>query len=179
MKKLNLGCGSNIKEGWTNLDVVKGNGVDIVWNLDEFPYPFKDNEFGFILAEMVMEHTWEPDKVLKQLWRISKSGGSIKITVPHFSNWQSWGDITHRRPFNSTSLFSFSSRGSHRGSTSLINSQKEIFDIKSKIKFGKILKALGFEWAFNINNYARGFYERNLSQIFPAQSIIFDLRVVK
>jgi len=128
---------------------------------------------------MILEHTFEPDKVLKQLWRISKNKGKIKITVPHFSNWQAWGDITHRRPFNSTSLFSFSAKGSHRGSTSLINSQKEVFKINSKIKFDKIKKAVGFEKIFNLNNYSRGFYERNLANIFPAQSLEFELKTLK
>ena len=180
MKKLNLGCGKSIKKGWTNLDLIKGEGVDVVWDLDKTPYkPLKDNEFDFILAEMVLEHTWEPDKVIKELWRISKKGGEVKIIVPHFSNWQAWGDITHRRPFNSTSLFSFSSRKSHRGSTSLINVQKEIFDINSKITFGKIKRFFGFEYFFNLNNYARGFYERNLSYFFPAESIIFNLKTLK
>jgi len=30
MKKLNLGCGKNIKKGWTNLDLIKGERVDVV-----------------------------------------------------------------------------------------------------------------------------------------------------
>ncbi len=179
MNKLNLGCGRNIKKEWVNLDIVKKKGVDIVWDLDKIPYPFEDNEFDEILAEMVLEHTMKPEEALRELWRISKKNARITLIVPHFSNWQAWGDITHRRAFNSTSLFAFSNKASHRSSTSLLNQNKERFDINTKIKFGRILKSLGFEYFFNLNNYSRSFYERNLAYIFPAESIVFHLKTVK
>jgi hypothetical protein len=45
-KKLHLGCGTNIKKDWINLDFVKLKGVEVVHDLNKFPYPFKDNTFG-------------------------------------------------------------------------------------------------------------------------------------
>ena len=41
MKKLHLGCGKVIKKGFINLDSVKLKGVDVVHNLDVYPWPFK------------------------------------------------------------------------------------------------------------------------------------------
>ncbi|MEK6954514.1 MAG: hypothetical protein AABX01_05875 [Candidatus Micrarchaeota archaeon] len=40
--KLNRGSGiTKQKEGWVNLDIVKSEGVDVVHDLNKFPYPFK------------------------------------------------------------------------------------------------------------------------------------------
>ena len=78
MKKLNLGCGKDIKpskEGWINLDNVKLKGVDIVYNINKFPYPFKNNEFDKILCSHILEHVNDIIKTLKELSRITKKGG--------------------------------------------------------------------------------------------------------
>lgn len=37
--KINLGCGTDIKPGWVNVDIAKLDGVDIVHDLDELPLP--------------------------------------------------------------------------------------------------------------------------------------------
>ena len=46
--KLNIGCGKKILNGYINLDVVKLPGVDIVHDLNKYPWPFKDNYFDEI-----------------------------------------------------------------------------------------------------------------------------------
>ena len=35
MKKLNVGCGRDIREGYVNLDIVPFRGVDLICDLDE------------------------------------------------------------------------------------------------------------------------------------------------
>jgi len=138
--KLNLGSGRDIKEGWTNVDFIKAEGIDVVWNLDKFPYPFKDNSVDEILLNHILEHLWYPEKVIEELWRITKYKGKITIRVPHFSCWAVWGDIIHKRTFTHTSLFSFSSVKKRRASKSLINNKKEIFIMENLIGFDKIKK---------------------------------------
>ena len=56
MKKLNLGCGSKIKEGFVNLDKYNTFKPDIVHDLEDFPYPFKENSIDEILLSHVLEH---------------------------------------------------------------------------------------------------------------------------
>ncbi len=179
MKKLNLGCGMDIKNGWINVDCVKNMGVDKVFDLNQFPYPFKENQFDLILLNAILEHLDNPEKVIEEIWRISKHSAKIFISVPHFSCWQTWGDITHKRAFNSTSLFPFSIKKSHRSSSSLINQKKELFEIGTKITLGKFKKFFGFEFLINLNNASRGFYERNFAYIFPAESIKWKLKTTK
>lgn len=177
--KINLGCGKDIKKDYLNCDCVSSEKVDKVFDLNSYPWPLKDNTFEEVLCKSVLEHLENPEKAIKEIWRVSKPGAKIIIEVPHFSCWQAWGDITHKRPFNSTSLFCFSDRKIHQSSSSLINSQREIFEVETRIIFGKVKKIFLFETFFNLNNYSRGFYERHLAYIFPAQNILFKMKVKK
>ncbi len=56
LKKLNLGCGLNHREGYVNLDAVKLPGVDVVHDLNKMPYPFKTNQFDEIICQHLLEH---------------------------------------------------------------------------------------------------------------------------
>jgi len=44
MKKLNLGCGNDIRQGYINLDVAKLDGVDVVWDYERDEV-FKKSDF--------------------------------------------------------------------------------------------------------------------------------------
>ena len=94
INKLNLGCDFDYKEGWINLDQYPGR-ADIVHNLNNFPWPFKDNTFDYILANHVIEHLNDIPSVMKELWRISKNGATIRIVVPYFNHFNAYRDPTH------------------------------------------------------------------------------------
>jgi len=79
MKKLNFGCGLDIKKGWVNVDGQRGPQVDKSFNFAKFPYPLRNNEFDYILVDNVLEHLEDPHKVLDELHRISKKNGLIEI----------------------------------------------------------------------------------------------------
>lgn len=42
-KKVNLGCGKDIRKGWVNVDKIDIDDVDIKHDLDSFPYPFEEH----------------------------------------------------------------------------------------------------------------------------------------
>lgn len=100
MRKLNFGCGKEIKKGWINADRQRGEKIDKSFDFNKFPYPFKDDTFDFILADNVLEHLEEPIKVLEELHRISKKGAIIKIIVPYYHCRGAYNDITHKHFFN-------------------------------------------------------------------------------
>ena len=98
--KLNLGCGTDIRPDYVNLDSVVLKGVDMVHNLDSFPYPFEDNTFDEIVAINVLEHLPDTIKVMEELWRICRNGAKVIIRVPYWNSVDFVTDPTHRTFFS-------------------------------------------------------------------------------
>lgn len=85
-KKLNMGCGNDIREGWVNLDFFNPN-VDVTHDLNKIPYPFKDNYFDYVYSYHVLEHlSQNPILVMDELIRICKSGALIEVHVPFYNS---------------------------------------------------------------------------------------------
>jgi SAM-dependent methyltransferase len=106
--RLNLGCGTDIRSGWVNLDVAALPGVDVVHDVSDLPLPFDDASFDEIAAKDVLEHLdWIP--VLRDLHRILRQGGRLEVTSPHFTSPAVWIDPTHRAAF-SIQTFEFFAR---------------------------------------------------------------------
>ena len=70
---------------FVNADIMN-LGNNIVFDFDSFPYPFKDNHFGYVYSRMVFEHLKNPYAVLEELWRIMRKGAFIDIIVPHYTS---------------------------------------------------------------------------------------------
>ena len=107
--KLNLGAGIDMKKSsnnikWINVDFIKRRGIDIVHNLEKFPYPFKDNSIDYILMDNILEHLKDTIKVMEELYRISKPNTIIEIIVPHYSSAGAFSSLTHKRYFGSQSF---------------------------------------------------------------------------
>ncbi len=107
MRKLHLGSGKKILKGWTNVDLTDRYGAEVVHNLEELPWPFKDSSFDEILMDNVLEHLPDTNKVMEELHRISKPNAIIRIMVPHYSGCMAFGHITHKRFFGSGSFDNF------------------------------------------------------------------------
>lgn len=99
-KKLNLGCGEFKKKGYVNVDYYSISEPDIKHNLNDFPYPFNDDEFDLIESSHLLEHLDNPFMVMKEMHRIAKSNGLIIIKVPHFS--RGFTHPEHKRGFDVT-----------------------------------------------------------------------------
>lgn len=100
--KLNLGCGKDKRKDWVNLDIK--TPADILWDLDSYPYPFKDNVFEEIEARMILEHLDNPIKAIKEIVRIAKSKAIIRIIVPHANSYANNTDIQHKTNFTENSF---------------------------------------------------------------------------
>lgn len=95
--KLNMGCGERPLEGFVNVDIVKLKGVDIVHDMEKFPYPFKDNSADFILMDNVIEHLNDTVGVMKECYRILKPGGRMQLVFPYYLHPAAWGEPTHKK----------------------------------------------------------------------------------
>jgi hypothetical protein len=110
--KLNLGCGRNKRDGFVNIDKYPTFSPDMLWDLEQTPYPFEANSVTEIAATHVLEHLGQSTevflKIIKELHRILAPGGTIDITVPCFKSDTYWGDPTHVRPITPAMLQLFS-----------------------------------------------------------------------
>lgn len=100
MKKLNFGCGRDIKKGYLNVDISRFHGVDKTFDFNVFPYPFKANQFEEIYADNVLEHLNDIPRVMSELHRICKSKGRIRIIVPYYNCYGAYNDVTHIHYFS-------------------------------------------------------------------------------
>lgn len=171
-KKLNLGCGRHAMKGYVNTDIAKLPGVDIVHNLDKYPWPFKNNEFEEVWASHVMEHLDSIIKPMEELWRITKNGAIVRIGVPIFPGIMAACDPTHKQfyTYMTFNYFEPTNEGLNYYS-------KAKFKIrKRKIIFHKYLKP--FE-AINVSKFTQKFYAAFLSYLVPATILEVELETVK
>jgi SAM-dependent methyltransferase len=67
------------------LDLFEKSGVNYVqWNLEEAPYPLKDNSYDAVIMTEVYEHLRDyPVKSLQEVNRILRPGGTLYFTTPN------------------------------------------------------------------------------------------------
>lgn len=85
-KVLNLGAGVNLIDGATNHDRHLRPGIDVAFDLIQFPWPIKDQEFHVITAFHVLEHIpiQYSLKFFQECSRILDQSGGLIIEVPDF-----------------------------------------------------------------------------------------------
>jgi len=98
--RLNLGCGTDIKNDYIDLDIVALNGIDLVADLAKAPYPFKNDVFDEILMWHVLEHLPDIVITMEELHRISKPGCNVHIAVPYWNSYGAVVDPTHKSFFH-------------------------------------------------------------------------------
>jgi len=103
MRKLNLGCGFDKREGFVNADHFPECAPDIQLDIELTPWPIEDNGFDYILMKHVLEHVGADfpafSRVMRELHRVIAPEGIIEIHVPHFRHDTWWSDPTHVRAF--------------------------------------------------------------------------------
>jgi len=178
-KKLNVGCGTDIKPGWINLDSAKIKGVDVVHDIEKLPLPFFSEEFDEILCQDVLEHV-EYIAVLRDLHRTLKKGGKLSIRVPHFTSKNNFIGLTHKKLF-SVDTFDFFLINSPLHKQRLyyfdfafaqIVSRRITFEKSSRLFFyNRFIERL-----VNMRPRVQSFYESTgFARAFPAENIILEL----
>ena len=102
--KLHLGCGTIILADHVNVDNVALPGVDVVHDLTDFPWPFKDQQFEEVVLVDILEHLPSVVKTLEEIHRITKIDGRVMIRVPYYNSTDASGDPTHIHFFNECTL---------------------------------------------------------------------------
>ncbi len=176
MKILDLGCGNkklkprNESDLVIGIDKVKLINVDIVWDLNITPYPFKKNEFDLIYTSHVLEHLNNLDNILQELIRITKNKGRLIIRVPHFSCGVSYRDPTHLRLFSYFTFDYFTDECFYTLSKFKIVKRKLNFTRENFTFLNKIFNP--------IINSSPLIYERLFCWILPCAELIIELEVI-
>jgi len=173
-RRLNIGCGSDVRVGWTNLDRVQLVGVDVVADIDTEPLPFDDGSFDFVLAKDVLEHCSHPLQVIEEIHRVLTPGGVLHLQVPHFTSRGAYLDPTHVRSY-SVGSFEFVTRGHERSyyldrQFAAIGSARITFDRGRLLFWNRPM-----EWLVNISPRAQRIYEQTPWRIFPAMNVVVEL----
>jgi SAM-dependent methyltransferase len=81
MTVINLGCGTRKEKGHIGVDIVKWPDTDVVWDLNDHPYPFENESADMIIAEEIIEHLKDPKRFMEEVHRILKPGGKVRVTT--------------------------------------------------------------------------------------------------
>jgi len=175
IRKLNLGCGKDIREGWENLDCVALPGVNIVHDLNRLPLPLESGIYDEVACQDVLEHI-EFIPLLKEIHRILVPGGKVRIQVPHFTSRNNYDDPTHRYRFSMTS-FAYFTQNHSRGGYYFDFHFSEIKDVKVLFEKSKYLMYnYIIEWLFPLIPVPRFLYEGTfLRALFPAETLCVTL----
>lgn len=98
-EKANLGCGDDYREDYLNVDIDEHHTIDFSWDLNDRPWPWPDNSFEKVVMHNVLEHLDDQLATLEEIHRITRQGGTVIISGPHWNSPGAWIDPTHTRPF--------------------------------------------------------------------------------
>ncbi|MBD3252960.1 methyltransferase domain-containing protein [Candidatus Pacearchaeota archaeon] len=165
--KVNFGCGEKIYEDFINIDRLPLPNVDLVWDLEKTPLPFKSNSVSEIKCEHILEHVKNFMPLIEELWRICKPGAFIKIYAPYFRYEAAYRDPTHVRFFTEHSFdyfqdgLTYSYYSKARFKIRKVELRNNFFSgVKNLHK--KIIKFIPFKKFLNIffwNIYSEVYYE--------------------
>ena len=172
---IDIGCGNLKVPGTIGVDNVKIPGVDVVHNLNKFPYPFQTSSVDVIYANQVLEHLTAPlDEIMAELCRICKPNGVIKIEVPHALNVAGFADPTHVKFYT---YFTFDYFGNNIQS---YYAKTKIRILKKRFiyKTGRISSILLKPVEFLINLFPM-IYSHYFAFIIPCSTLYFELQPIK
>jgi len=174
-RKLNAGCGTDIRKGWVNLDHRDLPGVDVVHDLESHPLPFEDGEFAEILCRDVLEHL-EYMPLMGEIHRILAPGGVLRVRVPHHSSVNNYADPTHRH-FFSIRTFDFFVEGSPLRKDYLFDyAFSEVRSRKLTFEKGILLYNHVVQPLINLSPRLIRLYESTwISRAFPAENVVLGL----
>jgi predicted SAM-dependent methyltransferase len=83
VRKLQLGSGTNILDGWLNSDYDTTQFETIFLDATG-KYPFEDDTFDYVFSEHMIEHvSFEKGQtMLRECFRVLRDGGKIRISTP-------------------------------------------------------------------------------------------------
>jgi SAM-dependent methyltransferase len=175
MRILDVGCGINKLPGAIGIDRNPSSRADVLVDIDRIPYPFRDSSFDKLQAIHVIEHVSDVIRSVEEWHRLVRPGGEVFIVTPHYTDFASFCDPTHKWHLNSYSLRYF---GKDDGGFGYYTTAK-FEEISVHVKLLAFWKLLGFEFLINAFLRCRRFWEHYLCFVIRGKVIEWKLRVIK
>ncbi len=172
---LDVGCGIKKYPGAVGLDNNPRTAADVIADLDCPPYPFRDSAFDEVRAIHVIEHVANVIRTMEELHRLTRNGGTVRLETPHYTDFSSFCDPTHRWHLNS---FSFRYFGADDAGFGYYTAAK-FREKKVYVKLLALWRYLGFEFLINRSVRLRRWWEYYLCFIVRGKVMEFEFEVRK
>jgi SAM-dependent methyltransferase len=172
---LDVGCGINKYPGAIGIDRNANTRADVIADLDQYPFPFADGSFREVRAIHVIEHVSDVVRTMEEFYRLLTPGGLAVIVTPHYTDFSSFCDPTHRWHLNSFSLRYF---GEDHGGYSYYSFAR-FREILVRVRLLALWRYLGFEFLVNRSRSFRRFWEFYLCYLIRGKVIEWHLTAVK
>ncbi len=172
---LDVGCGINKRPGSIGIDRNPATAADVLVELDRYPYPFRDSSFDALQAVHVIEHVSDVIRTMEEFHRLVRPGGEVFLVTPHYTDFSSFCDPTHRWHLNSFSLRYFGEDNAGYGYYSAVRFHEN----SVHVKLLALWRWLGFEFLVNRFPRFRRFWEYYLCYVVRGKVIEWRLMVIK
>jgi len=174
-RTLDVGCGIKKFPGSIGIDRNPRTAADVICDLDHFPYPFRDNSFANLRVIHVIEHVSDVVRAMEEFYRIATPRGRIFLVTPHYTDFSSFCDPTHRWHLNT---FSFRYFGENHGGFGYY-SEARFREIRVHVKLLALWRYLGFELLVNTFPRFRRFWEHYLCYVIRGKVMEFEFEAIK
>ena len=179
LRILDVGCGNNkYKEEEAKvygIDVGKTKAVDKIWDAEKEKIPYPDNYFDKVVCNSALQEIADVNRVITEIWRVSKSKARVIITVPYFRSWCAF--FEQNKSFFRLDSFGYYTQiyGNWKSTARfklIKNKFNMIFGEHSKLKFFRILNPV-------VNLPYLSYILQNYLPIIIPEGLEFELEVVK
>ncbi len=170
MKILDVGCGIKKFPGSIGIDHNPASAADVLVELDRFPYPFANHSFDSLRAIHVIEHVTDVIRTMEEFHRLVRPGGRVRIETPHYTDYSSFCDPTHKHHLNS---FSFRYFGENHGGFGYYSACR-FREISVHVKLLALWKWLGFQFLVNRFPRFRKIWEHYLCFVVRGKVMEFE-----
>jgi SAM-dependent methyltransferase len=175
LRILDVGCGIRKYPGAIGIDRNASSRADVLCDLDHYPYPFRDDAFDRLLAIHVIEHLADVVRTMEEFHRLVRPGGTVRIETPHYTDFSSFCDPTHRSHLNS---FSFRYFGEKHGGFGYYSNVR-FREAGLRLRLLSLWRWLGFEFLVNRSYWFRRFWEFYLCFVVRGKAMEFEFEVLK
>lgn len=144
-------------------------------DLDGGFFPFASSSFREVRAIHVIEHVSDVIHTIEEIYRILTPGGKAVIVTPHYTDFSSFCDPTHRWHLNSFSMRYF---GSDHGGYGYYSSAT-FREILIRVRLLALWRYLGLEVLVNRFRWFRRFWEFYLCYLVRGKVIEWHLVAMK